>query len=144
MNRLLIMLGMGVSLIGCSGNSLTFADKILQGVLDGQPWQAEQVESVVYDFGSRQEERACIYSAQCEEYECLAIESPSINISDLDMSSESGNLSHENGITIFIPPNKNVRVTEGFYRFSTAGDNTKLELRFTHDERNQVDGYIIY
>lgn len=122
-----------------------FKDQPMQGVINGQPWQARHVHRQVVDFGNRTEEKIAIYADACPQDNCFMVATPSILISKLDFSGAGGNLDNKKNVTLYTPPGNNVMVTQGSYRlFKSAEGKTRLEISFNHDAENAINGYIEY
>lgn len=141
--RVLIITIAMLIIISCEGKSGQIKDQPIQGKLFGENWIGVNVATQEYDFGSRKETKTSIYAEQCEEFECLAVKSPSLNIANLDLS-QSGELSLTNNITIFTPPDKNITITTGNYMVSRFEGKIKLEIQFYDDENNQLTGHILF
>ncbi len=104
----------------------------LQGVINGKHWQAHHVER-----------QAKIVAEECPEDNCASISSPRILFSNLDLSSDGGNLDYSRNITIYTPPDTNKTISTGSYRVSTTEEGkTKLELSFK-DSDDFLNGYIL-
>ena len=143
--KALIIIVLPFLLVGCSGDFSDFKNQTLQGKLNGDSWQATHVGSQVMDYGTHKKEKFSIYSEQCESYECFSLKSPSINISNLDVSNDNGGkFTLNNNITIFNPPSENLIVIQGSYIVSKEGGKTKLELNFSSDNDNFLNGYVVY
>ncbi len=122
-----------------------FQDQPMQGVINGEPWQAQHVRRQVFDFGAKKEEKLSIYSETCRQDNCFMVSTPSLLISNLDLSGDGGNFGNNNNITIYIPPSENLMISQGSYRVSSLSDGkSKLEISFKDDSGNSINGYIFY
>jgi hypothetical protein len=121
-----------------------FEDKPLSGVIDGQPWAANNIDATEMSFGSRSIKRVALHSEACPNDNCFSVKMPSIILDGLDLTGEGGYLNNKHSITIFTPPNTNIRISEGSYRVSELPNGkTKLELVFEKDWGNRVNGRVI-
>jgi hypothetical protein len=122
-----------------------FTDQKMQGLLDGKPWQADNIQDAAKAYGIVGMESITLYSEPCpEEGGCFAVKSPRI-ILNFDLKSDGGNFSNKSNITLHFPPNKNQMVSTGSYRISSDGNGkTKLEISFFEDENNHIDGYLVF
>jgi len=122
-----------------------FQNQPMQGEINGKPWHANHVHRQVFDFGTKKEESLSIYSEKCPQENCFVVSTPSILISNLDLSGDGGNFGNNNSITIFTPPSDNLMISQGSYRVSSLSEGkTKLELSFKDDSGNSINGYISY
>lgn len=122
-----------------------FADQPMQGKIGGATWEALDVNRAVYDFGTRTSEELKIVAEPCQDDWCNNLQSPSIVVSNLDLSGSGGNFSMENNVTLVTPPSSNNIVTDGSYRVtSTSGDRVKLELSLHEDENDTVNGFVVF
>ncbi len=122
-----------------------FQDRPMQGVINGKPWQADHMNRQMIDFGTKKEEKLSIVAEPCPQENCFMLSTPSVLVSNLDLSGDGGNFDNRNNITIFTPPGDNKILSEGSYRVSTSSDGkTKLELSFKDDSGDNINGYIFY
>lgn len=118
-------------------------DKPLSGVINGQSWAVNHADSTEISFGSRSIKRIALYSEACPNGNCFSVKTPSIILDALDLTGEGGNLNNKHSITIFTPPNSNIRISEGSYKVSDLSNGkTKLELAFEKEGGNRVNGYV--
>lgn len=122
-----------------------FSDQPMQGKIGGEAWKAHHVNRAVYDFGTRKSEELKVVAEPCQDDWCNNLKSPSIIVSNLDLSGEGGDFSMDNNVTLVTPPNSNTIVSEGSYRVSPmSGGQVKLELSLHEDQNNTVNGFVIF
>ncbi|MBF4521348.1 hypothetical protein HXZ60_05600 [Acinetobacter towneri] len=121
-----------------------FKNEPMQGVINDRPWQADHVQREVVDFGTRKSESVSILAEPCPQEGCVIPKNPSIIVSNLDFSGVGGNFNHQQNITIYTPPSDNRIITQGSYRISSSGHQTKLEISFQEQSGDYVNGYILY
>lgn len=120
-----------------------FEDHQLSGVINGSQWTAHHASTYSIPLGDHSETSRIIVSEPCDDPYCMDLRSPRLIISHLNLNDTGGNLSSEENVTIYVPPNHNIVVTHGSYRISQTDDNhTKLELTVDKDSNNHLSGFV--
>ena len=120
-----------------------FDDKRLSGKINGQMWDYKKVATRVVDWGTKKTISVSVYAEDCNTESYGYCKLPKLIISNLDLSSDGGNFTNSENITIHTPPSDNEIISKGSYRISHPNpDITKIEISFEKGTQNFLNGFV--
>ena len=121
-----------------------FDDMPLNGKLNGQAWSFIKSHNREIYWGTYTSTNISLYGEDCDVEFSGKCTLPYLIISNLNLSSDGGNLNTKENLTIHMPPSDNLIVSQGSYRVSKLENNTtKLELSFKVDDDNFINGQLL-
>lgn len=120
-----------------------FEDKKLSGTLNRINFNfLNYFENKTKDTNGNISRIKRIFAEKCDFIEMKNCKNSVINLSELDLSSDGGNFSDNNYISIIDPKDKfEFIVTEGSYRITDEYNEYKIEISFNLDSNNYLNGY---